>query len=220
MTAVPESAHSRRSEIARPLYSGSCALGLVAGTLVLATLGAVGQAQPLPALWWAAAFLFCVAWLDTWQHRIPNALTLPSLLAALAGAGIDGGTSAVFHSLAGALLSLAVLFLPFALRGMGAGDLKACAVLGALWGPLAGLSAITWAVLWAGCAAIAWLLLRGELLDLVRRWTHSVGLSFALRQPTYLRPSPGSCAAQGLPFGVALGFGAATHAALGTLWGA
>jgi prepilin peptidase CpaA len=190
----------------------SCALGFAVGVGVLVAFAVLAPARPLPAYPWAAAFLFCVVWQDVWRRRIPNALTLPALLAAWICAALAGGLPALGASVAGALLAIALLFVPFAARGMGAGDLKAAAVVGALWGPAAVVFVIFWAVLLAGAAALAWLALRGGLQEMGNRWLVSLGSTLALRRPVYLAPPPGSTAARGLPFGLALALGALTHA--------
>ena len=77
--------------------------------------------------------LACITDLRT--RRIPNALTLSATAGALVFHVATGGLSAAGWSLAGCFLGLA-LFLPmFALRGMGAGDVKLLAAIGAWLGP-------------------------------------------------------------------------------------
>jgi prepilin peptidase CpaA len=77
--------------------------------------------------------LACIS--DVRTRRIPNSLTLSAAGGALLFHLITGGPSAVSWSLAGWLVG-AVLFFPiFALRGMGAGDVKLLAAVGAWLGP-------------------------------------------------------------------------------------
>jgi prepilin peptidase CpaA len=72
---------------------------------------------------------------DLRTRRIPNLLTFSAAGLALLFHFITGGVSAVGWSLAGYALG-AVLFFPmFALRGMGAGDVKLLAAVGAWIGP-------------------------------------------------------------------------------------
>jgi prepilin peptidase CpaA len=83
----------------------------------------------------ATGLAACVVDLRT--RRIPNALTLPvaavGVLFGLTTTGLDGGASA----LAGLAVGLC-LFLPFyLLGGLGAGDVKLLAALGAWLGPAA-----------------------------------------------------------------------------------
>jgi len=96
-------------------------------------------------------------------RRIPNLLTFGGALAAclyhLAASGFTGLSVPVFGWLAG----VALLFLPFALGGLGAGDVKLLGALGAWLGAFE----IVWVVLFTGVAggilAIAVALVRGYL---------------------------------------------------------
>ncbi|HEU4937596.1 MAG TPA: prepilin peptidase [Vicinamibacterales bacterium] len=81
----------------------------------------------------AILILACVSDLRT--RRIPNVLTFSAIAGAVLYHGVIGGLNAAGWSLAGCLLG-AVLFFPiFALRGMGAGDVKLLAAVGAWLGP-------------------------------------------------------------------------------------
>jgi len=77
--------------------------------------------------------LACVSDLRT--RRIPNALTFSAVAVALLFHLINGGMSAAGWSLAGAFLGAGLFFPMFALRGMGAGDVKLLAAVGAWLGP-------------------------------------------------------------------------------------
>lgn len=94
----------------------------------------------------ALAALACAVDLRT--RRIPNVLTFGAaaggLLFHLATNGIAGG----IESAAGWAVGAAVLFVPFALGGMGAGDVKLLGALGAWLGP----SDALWLALYTGVA--------------------------------------------------------------------
>jgi len=223
VTSMPIDTLQPSTEKTPSAGGNSQVLAFTAGAVVLvAILTALGAwdspARLLVRDWWVAAFLFCVVCHDVRRRRIPNLLTFPALLAAWLFAGLSAGPLAAAQSFAGSLLLIAVLFLPFAGGGMGAGDLKASAVIGALWGPTVGLCVVIWALLLAAAAALLMLTLRGELTDLLRRWTNSLGVSLATRSPVYFGPAPDSAAAQGLPFGIALGLGAAAFCQFGAPW--
>lgn len=80
----------------------------------------------------ALVLLACVP--DVRTRRIPNALTLGAAVVALAFHMATGGLPGLGMSAGGWLLGVA-LFLPmFALRGMGAGDVKLLAAVGAWLG--------------------------------------------------------------------------------------
>lgn len=173
---------------------------------------------PLPATGWAAAFLFVAVEHDVRRMRIPNWLTFGGLAVALAVAGITAGGGGLLAALAGAGLALALTFVPFALRWLGAGDVKAMMVLGALWGPEPLVPTLFWIVLAGGALAIALLAARGELGDLARRWWRSLWITCSTRRITYFGPAPGSAAGGGLPFAVAIGIGAALYQLGGAPW--
>jgi prepilin peptidase CpaA len=97
---------------------------------------------------------------DLRSHRIPNVLTFGAAVAAFAVALATGGTTAFGWSVAGWLVGL-VLFLPvYAVGGMGAGDIKLLATIGAWLGPLGAFHT----ALYTGIA--------GALLALVVMYTH------------------------------------------------
>jgi prepilin peptidase CpaA len=68
-------------------------------------------------------------------RRIPNALTLGAAAAAIGFHAIVGGIDGGATSVAGWLVGVALLFAPFALGGMGGGDVKLVGALGAWIGP-------------------------------------------------------------------------------------
>jgi prepilin peptidase CpaA len=109
---------------------------------------------------WVAIGIVLVACVtDLRSKRIPNVLTLPGALAGVLYHALWGGMSAG-SALAGLAVGL-FLFLPlYLLRGMGAGDVKLLAALGA-W---LGVVDVAWV---AACAAIA----GGLLAVLVSLWT-------------------------------------------------
>lgn len=79
-----------------------------------------------------AALLVVAAFIDVREHRIPNGLVFPGVVAALLFAHLPGG------SLSGSLVGIAVglaLGLPlYWLRAMGAGDVKLMGMAGAFLG--------------------------------------------------------------------------------------
>jgi prepilin peptidase CpaA len=77
--------------------------------------------------------LACIADLRT--RRIPNVLTFSAAALAVGYHATTGGWAAVGLSVGGWLLGVALFFPMFALRGMGAGDVKLLATVGAWLGP-------------------------------------------------------------------------------------
>ncbi len=187
------------------------------GVALLVAAGFLSTAEegPLPALAWAAAFLFLAVESDVRRLRIPNWLTFPAFFGALALAFASSGLPGLGSALAGAGVAFGVLLVPYALRWLGAGDVKAAMVMGALFGRETFLLMLFWMVLVGGCLAIALVVVKGGLRDLLRRWFESARHTVFLRRPTYFGPAPGSPAAAGLPFAVAMGLGATVYHVLG-----
>jgi len=86
--------------------------------------------------WWANVVVLVVAsGIDLRTRRIPNWLSIPFLLSGMIVPAIAGGWAGLKTSLAGFGLALLLFGLPCFLRGMGIGDLKLAAGVGAWIGP-------------------------------------------------------------------------------------
>jgi len=94
-----------------------------------------------------AVSVAAVAW-DVTTRRIPNVLTFGAAIAAVVVHGYLEGWAGIGPSLAGWLVGAALFFPFFALGGMGAGDVKLLAAVGAWLGPLAAV----WVGLFTGIA--------------------------------------------------------------------
>ncbi len=112
--------------------------------------------------WWPVLVVVGIAVVtDLTSRRIPNWLTLPFLAAGLLVGGVRGGMAGLARSAAGAGLAVLLLAAFCLLRGMGWGDLKLCAAIGAWIGPgPLGLALIMTAIT-GGLIAVAALLWRG-----------------------------------------------------------
>jgi prepilin peptidase CpaA len=91
---------------------------------------------------------------DLSSRRIPNLLTFGSAALALAYHAVDGGAWGFALACAGWLVGAACFFPFFALGGMGAGDVKLVAALGAWLGPLGAVQLAIAAALAGGLVAI------------------------------------------------------------------
>jgi prepilin peptidase CpaA len=173
---------------------------------------------PLPCTIGAAAFLAVASFTDVRWMKIPNMLTLPALFLAFAYGFAEGGGLGLVQAFKGAGLAILLFGAGFACGWMGAGDVKAAMVLGAIWGPSNFAHAAWWMILVGGVLAIAILVAHPRaLFDLVKRWSRSLWYSIQLGRPTYLPPHANS-EAKGLPFAVAMGLGAACVQVWGSPW--
>ena len=111
-----------------------------------------------------AILLLLAAACDIRTHRIPNALALAGLVVGLAGHGWRGGAPGLLLSLEGiAVAGLALL--PYAARGLGAGDVKLLGAVGALMGPVFLLWTLLGTALAGGLLALCWAARRGVLRE-------------------------------------------------------
>jgi len=85
---------------------------------------------------------------DLRTRRIPQVLTLGGAVAGLAFHVLTGGWHGGLGSLAGWFIGIAVFLAPFALGGLGAGDVKLLGALGAWLGPVS----VLWLALYTGAA--------------------------------------------------------------------
>jgi len=85
--------------------------------------------------WLVAAVLVVAAVIDGWQLRVPNWLTFPLILSGWIYSGWAYGWAGLGWSLLGTLVGLFLLLPPYSIGGMGAGDVKLLAGVGAwVWG--------------------------------------------------------------------------------------
>lgn len=201
-------------EVRPALVAWSSAVGLVLAVICAGLM----SSTPLSVFGWAAAFLFFAVASDMRFHRIPNWLTLPALLAALLASSWAGATSGPLESALGAALGFALLIGPYAMGGMGAGDVKALMVLGAWLGPETTFGAAMWAVIAAGVFGVIVLALRGELIFYAQRWGRTLIGSLKLRRIYYEPPAAGSIASGGIPFASAIAVGLAAQWYGGSPW--
>jgi len=208
--AISSPIHEVRSALTA--WTAACVLGSA-----VAAAGFIGS-TPLPIFMWAAAFLFFAVASDVRFHRVPNLLTLPAFAAALVAAPLLGATAGYADTLIGAGIGFALLIIPYALGGVGAGDVKALMALGAWVGAETILGATAWAVIAAGTFGIALLALNGELLNFAKRWGRIAFALVTIRRNFYEPPAAGTQAAGGIPFAAALAVGLAAQFYGGVPW--
>jgi prepilin peptidase CpaA len=191
----------------------STAAAVLAGAALFSTRAFVTGPEII-----AAGLLMVVVEEDLRERRIPNRITFFGLAAAILHATWTAGLGGLLSALAGAGVGLAVLAVPFAMRWMGAGDVKAVMALGAFFGVAALPGLLWWITIVGGTFALCTILSREGLCDLARRWAGSLMLTALRRRPHYFAPAAGSAAATGIPFGVAIALGVAAHQAGGSTW--
>jgi len=117
--------------------------------------------------WWPTVVVLGVAvFTDLRSRRIPNWLVLPFLPLGIAVSAWFHGWHGVVQSLEGVAVGVVTFGILFVLGGMGAGDVKLCAAIGAWIGPGQLFIALVLTGLAGGVMVIAWAAYAGFLKDL------------------------------------------------------
>lgn len=162
----------------------------------------LGGGFPLAALLLTA---MAAGW-DLAVRRIPNALTVTAMAAALAahaaanaGGGLAGSVGGFAWSAAGLAAGTGLLLIPALFGGMGGGDLKLMAALGAILGPHSVLDIALVSAVAGGFLAFAAAVRRGVVRAALAR---ALGLRRRRRAPNPASPRPGALGT--IPYGVAI----------------
>src|SRR5579871_6274396 len=118
--------------------------------------------------WWPTLVVLAVAtFTDLRSRRIPNWLVLPFLVAGLVVGGFHGWHG-IEQSLAGLALGGLLFFILAVMGGMGMGDVKLCAAIGAWIGPSQMLVALVVTGIAGGVMALCWAAAGGFLGELFK----------------------------------------------------
>jgi prepilin peptidase CpaA len=106
---------------------------------------------------WIGAFTLAgvACWFDVRTRRIPNRLTVPAAALGLAAATVAHGSPGALSSVVGLLFGMLLFFPLFALKGLGAGDVKLMGALGAWVGATLVLGVAFYTTLAGGLLALA-----------------------------------------------------------------
>lgn len=111
----------------------------------------------LTAAWWPTIIIIGIAAaVDLRSQRIPNWLVFPSLFAGLAFSLSGHGPASFRQSISGVAVAVTVAGVLCWLHGMGMGDLKLCAAVGAWIGPDQMIIALVATGILGGIMALLW----------------------------------------------------------------
>ncbi len=124
-----------------------------------AVLGtALGDHWPI---WLVTITLIVAAVIDGYKLKVPNWITFPMIAGGWAASAASFGWEGLGWSLAGTAVGLALLLPAYAIGGMGAGDVKLLAGVGAWVGGTTILYAFCVSAMVGGLIAVAMILYRG-----------------------------------------------------------
>ena len=161
------------------------------------------------------AILILASWIDLKTHRIPNYLTFTALIAGFLLQILLHGWNGITHSLGGVIVGF-LIFIPFYIKGgMGAGDVKLMAVVGAFLGYQYTFLAVGLSLFAGSIMGIFLLVILGGIKAAMHRYfsmikqllyLHSVDLR-------YIPPPPDEAAAVKFPYATAICVGT-----IATMW--
>jgi prepilin peptidase CpaA len=155
----------------------------------------------------ALALAVIAAILDLQRHRIPNWLTYPGIVLGFVLRGVLFGWKGLLGALAGCLLAGGIMFVFYAVRAMGAGDVKLLAAIGALVGPREAGGVLLATAICGGVLAIVYAIYRRRMLTTLKnvgsvlRFHASAGVQ---SHPELNLDNP---AALRMPYGLAIALG-------------
>ncbi len=157
---------------------------------------------------------------DVTQKRIPNFLTLPVMGWGLVSYIVIDGFSGFTFSLFGFLLGLGIFLIPYMAGGMGGGDVKLMAAIGALKGAEFIFLTAIFTAFCGGVMAVGYLLYKRRLLHSLKKVVGILAvplfnaLAFRLRAPflrdlaSYFSPPEKETLKKAyVPYGVAIALG-------------
>lgn len=106
--------------------------------------------------------------IDARSFRVPNILTVPLFLSGLIYHAITGGVAGLQSSVFGAVFGFGIIFVLYIVGGMGAGDVKLMAAIGAWLQAQATLYVFVIAALLMGAYSVLMLLWQKRLIDGIR----------------------------------------------------
>jgi prepilin peptidase CpaA len=164
---------------------------------------------PREIVWLVSLILIEAAIIDGRCLRVPNWLTFHFLAGGLIFAFWKGGSALLLTSIAGASVGLLTLLPLYSIGGMGAGDVKLMAGVGAWIGPWLAVWAFVSTALVGAVIALAMIVQSGELYRHVAMM-HSIGLEvLTIRNPVTLseRAAQRKPTMKLLPYGIPIAIG-------------
>jgi prepilin peptidase CpaA len=153
----------------------------------------------------ALGLTLSIAALTDWrEHKIYNKLLVPAFFVALLLNTSQGGVSGLKISLLGAAIGFALLLLPYLMGGMGAGDVKLLAVIGAFGGAQFVLTSFMYGAIIGGLISVLLLARRRALGNTLK---HYLRFFPFIRKPQHFSEVMNNGSQEKFPYGIAIALG-------------
>lgn len=144
------------------------------------------------------------AFTDCREHKIYNKLLVPAFFTALLIHTFQGGIFGLTSSLMGAALGFALLLLPYLMGGIGAGDVKLLAVIGAFGGASFVFNSFLYGAVIGGLISVTLLARRGALRStLIHFWLFLL----MVQKPQDSSEAMNNASQEKFPYGIAIALG-------------
>ena len=151
--------------------------------------------------------LLCIVF-DVRTRRIPNPLSASAMLVGVATNFVYFGFPGLRASITGFVVTVGVLLLPFALGGIGGGDVKMMAAVGTLLGPLPAMVALMIGTILGGAIMVVHLARLGRLREKLAATRTVFMAAVATGSLAPLKLAANDAEAVSLPYTIPLGLGA------------
>ena len=141
---------------------------------------------------------------DWREHKIYNKLLVPAFFTALLLHTFQGGISGLTSSLLGVALGFALLLLPYFMGGMGAGDVKLLAVIGAFGGVSFVFTSFLYGAFIGGLISVFLLFRRKTLGDTLKHYFLFLPI---LKKPQNFSETMNNANQEKFPYGIAIAIG-------------
>ncbi|MCU9613533.1 A24 family peptidase [Caldibacillus lycopersici] len=148
---------------------------------------------------------------DIKNRKILNIVTLPAMLLGLAAHTFTAGLEGFLFSFYGILTGFALLVIPYALKGMAAGDVKLLMAIGALKGSAFVIGSFLYIAIIGGIIALIILMVKKDLLATLKRMIFSAKIRTLSGLSTHELH-------HAFPYGVAIVLGTISFYGVGPIW--
>lgn len=153
------------------------------------------------------AIVIAALYKDLKERRIPNKLLLAGIVLGLGLHIYSQGVAGLLFGLKGFLVGLAIFFLPFAMGGLGAGDVKLLGTIGLLKGTAFVVVAAIGTGLVGGVLAVGLLLKQKRLLASIKRIGLGIYIMLTGKSFVGLKTLDQAEYSDALPYGLAIALG-------------